>query len=133
MRNAKNKTILLAAVVTVIICCGALLAGCATLLPPAASPTPEITATPEITPEPTPEATPEPKNIIQQPKDLEVYPSDTARFTVVASKAVKSYMWQYLKPGASWKNVTVTIFPSASTDTLTFIAHDSIFTLCCYF
>ena len=90
-------------------------------------PTPEITPepTPEITPEPTPEITPEPKNIIQQPQDLEVYPSDTAKFTVVASKAVKSYMWQYLKPGASWKNVTVSIFPSATTDTLTFIAHDS--------
>lgn len=78
---------------------------------------PEITSTPEITPEP--------NDIIQQPQDLEVYPSDTAKFTVVASKAVKSYMWQYLKPGASWKNVTVSIFPSATTDTLTFIAHDS--------
>lgn len=74
---------------------------------------------------PTPEITPEPKDIIQQPQDLEVYPSDTAKFTVVASKAVKSCMWQYLKPGASWKNVTVSIFPSATTDTLTFIAHDS--------
>lgn len=86
---------------------------------------PKITSSPEITPTPTPEITPEPDSIIQQPQDLEVYPSDTAKFTVVASKAVKSYMWQYLKPGASWKNVTVSIFPSATTDTLTFIAHDS--------
>lgn len=85
----------------------------------------EIISTPEITPTPTAEITPEPSDIIQQPQDLEVYPSDTARFTIVASKAVKSYMWQYLKPGASWKNVTVSIFPSATTDTLTFVAHDS--------
>lgn len=89
--------------------------------PPEITPTP----TPEITPTPTPEITPEPSDIIRQPQDLEVYPSDTARFTVVASKAVKSYMWQYLKPGASWKNVTVSIFPSATTDTLTFVAHNS--------
>jgi len=88
--------------------------------PPASTLSPQET---EIVP--TPEITPEPKDIIQQPQDLEVYPSDTAKFTVVASKAVKSYMWQYLKPGASWKNVTVSIFPSATTDTLTFIAHDS--------
>lgn len=78
---------------------------------------PKITSSPEITPEP--------NDIIQQPQDLEVYPSDTAKFTVVASKAVKSYMWQYLKPGASWKNVTVSIFPSATTDALTFVAHNS--------
>jgi len=77
----------------------------------------EITSPPEITPEP--------NDIIQQPQDLEVYPSDTARFTVVASRAVKSYTWQYLKPGASWKNVTSSIFPSATTDTLTFVANDS--------
>ena len=88
--------------------------------------TPQPVQTPGFyTQTPSPEITPEPKDIIQQPQDLEVYPSDTAKFTVVASKAVKSYMWQYLKPGASWKNVTVSIFPSATTDTLTFIAHDS--------
>ncbi len=74
---------------------------------------------------PSPEITPEPNDIIQQPQDLEVYPSDTARFTVVASRTVKSYTWQYLKPGASWKNVTSSIFPSATTDTLTFVANDS--------
>ena len=81
---------------------------------------------PEITPMPTPvQPTPKASSIIHQPENIEVYPSDTAKFTVGASKAVKSYMWQYLKPGASWKNVTVSIFPSATTDTLTFIAHDS--------
>ena len=91
-------------------------------------PTPEITPmpTPEITPVPTPvEPTPKANSIIHQPESIEVYPSDTARFTVGTSGAVKSYMWQYLKPGESWKNITVSIFPSATTDTLTFIAHDS--------
>jgi len=92
------------------------------------APTPEITPmpTPEITPMPTPvEPTPKANSIIHQPESIEVYPSDTARFTVGTSGAVKSYMWQYLKPGESWKNITVSIFPSATTDTLTFIAHDS--------
>ena len=69
--------------------------------------------------------TPTPTDIIQQPENLEVYPSDTARFTVVASKAVKSYMWQYCKDGVTWKNVTVSEFPSAVTDTLVFKAHNA--------
>ena len=80
---------------------------------------------PEITQTPTAENKPEPNDIIQQPQDLEVYPQDTAKFTVVASKAVKSYMWQYCKDGATWKNVTVSVFPSAITNTLVFKAHSA--------
>lgn len=121
-RTLRSEIALLASIITVF----AFFTGITTILPPEPSYTPEPAKPADYnTLSSTPEITPEPNYIIQQPKDLTVYPLDTARFTVVASKAVKSYMWQYLKPGASWKNVTVTIFPSATTDTFTFTAHDS--------
>lgn len=42
---------------------------------------------PEITPMPTPvQPTPKASSIIHQPENIEVYPSDTAKFTVGASK-----------------------------------------------
>ena len=44
---------------------------------------------PEITPMPTPvQPTPKASSNIHQPENIEVYPSDTAKFTVGASKAV---------------------------------------------
>ena len=79
-----------------------------------------------IAPEIIPQATCTLSNsIIQQPENLEVYPSDTASFTVAASKAVKSYMWQYCKDGVTWENVSISVFPSAVTDTLVFKAHSA--------
>ena len=63
--------------------------------------------------------------IVLQPDDLIVYPKDTAHFSVVASGRVKSYRWQYCKNEYTWKDVTVSTFPSAVTDTLTFTAEDT--------
>ncbi len=62
--------------------------------------------------------------IVVQPDDLIVYPKDTAHFSVVASGRVKSYRWQYSKNEITWKDVTVSLFPSAVTDTLEFTAED---------
>ncbi len=41
---------------------------------------------------------------------------------VTPTSRVQSYCWQYCTSGADWKNVNQKNFPSATTDTLTFVA-----------
>lgn len=64
--------------------------------------------------------------ITSQPQNTTVGDGETAVFTVTASQA-QSYQWQVSKNnGATWKNVSVSSYPSAATKSLSFGAKSAM-------